>query len=281
MGHKLFKLGAAAAITFAGASTISSLKPVAASTFKKAIKKIKINYLPKKGVKIWTDYNAGRFMGFRAKAGTEWNVVKSAVDKSGNLWYMVGDSEWIQARYTIDVDSSNSQHKVSDNKTKLFRPKKNKLVAAAQKAKSKVVGSTKKTKKSKNKSASSQAPVGAINSVVSMGQSEVGKKYIWGASGPDSFDCSGLVQYVYAKAAGMNLPRTTYDQVKVGQTVAMDQLKPGDLLFWGSTNAPYHVALYIGNNQYVDAATPEQGVVLQTISSYYYPTVAKRVLNSI
>lgn len=58
----------------------------------------------------------------------------------------------------------------------------------------------------------------------------------------------------------------------------MNQLQPGDLLYWGSTEAPYHVGIYVGNNQYVSAATPEQGVVLQTISSYFYPCVAKRVL---
>ncbi|WP_333589019.1 C40 family peptidase, partial [Lactobacillus acetotolerans] len=114
--------------------------------------------------------------------------------------------------------------------------------------------------------------------VVNLAEQQVGKGYGWGANGPDSFDCSSLVQYVYQQAAGINLPRTTYDQVKVGEDVPLDQLQPGDLLFWGSTTAPYHVAIYVGNNQYVNAATPEQGVILQIISSYYYPTCARRVL---
>ena len=106
----------------------------------------------------------------------------------------------------------------------------------------------------------------------------MGKPYVWGATGPDKFDCSGLVQYVYQYAAGINLPRTTYDQVKVGQTVPLDKLQAGDLVFWGSETAPYHVAIYIGNNQYVNSATPDQGTILQNMSSYYYPTIAKRVL---
>lgn len=302
MNHKLFKIGAAAAITVTGLGAVTSLKkPVAASTFKTAIKRIKIKYLPGKGVRIWTNYNAGRFMGFRAKDGTEWNVVKTAVDKSGNLWYMVGDNEWIQARYTVDVDAA-SQDVQSNNKKSEKKTKSSKISTLAKKAKDKVssvkITSTQKkqekaqakvekkkanVKQAKkiveqtiNKAAASQAP-DKINGIVNLAKEQVGKPYVWGAVGPDSFDCSGLVQYVYAKY-GVNMPRTTYDQVKVGQTVSMDSLQPGDLLFWGSTTAPYHVAIYIGNNQYVNSATPEQGTILQTISSYYYPTVAKRVL---
>lgn len=115
-------------------------------------------------------------------------------------------------------------------------------------------------------------------SIVALAKEQVGKPYVWAAAGPDKFDCSGLVQYVYQHAAGINLPRTTYDQVKVGQTVPLNQLQAGDLVFWGSETAPYHVAIYIGNNQYVNAATPEQGTILQNVSSYNEPTIAKRIL---
>lgn len=284
MNHKLLKIGAAAAITVTGAAAVSTTKPVAASTYKTAIKKIKIKYLPGKGVRIWTNYNSGRFMGFRAKDGTEWNVVKTATDKAGNLWYMVGDNEWIQARYTEDLDANNQE--AAKAATKQTQQSKSKLAAVATRAKKKVTKVAKKAsniKKAKKivaqtiNKASSQAPQGNANTIVNLAKNQVGKNYVWGATGPDTFDCSGLVQYVYAKA-GVNLPRTTYDQVKVGQTVDMSQLQPGDLLFWGSQTAPYHVALYIGNNQYVNAATPDQGVVLQNLSSYYTPTIAKRVL---
>lgn len=113
---------------------------------------------------------------------------------------------------------------------------------------------------------------------MSLAKQQVGKPYIWGGVGPDNYDCSGLVQYVYGHAAGVNMPRVTTDQVRVGQTVPMDQLKPGDLIYWGSTTSPYHVAIYVGNDQYVSAATPDQGVALQKLTTYYYPTIAKRVL---
>ncbi len=304
MNHKLFKLGAAAAITVGGVTATSTLKTVSASTFKTAIKRVKIKYLPGQGVRIWTNYNSGRFMGFRAKEGTEWNVVKTAVDKSGNLWYMVGDNEWIPARYTVDVASNSVKTQTNTN---VAKPKK-RLASLAQRAKQ-TVNKLRPTKvtateqqqekveaKSENKLADKKANVkqakmiiaqtigktgedstNKANEIAEMAKSEVGKPYAWGATGPNAFDCSGLVQYIYGQK-GINLPRTTYDQVKVGQTVSMSDLKPGDLLFWGSSTAPYHVAIYVGNNQYVNAATPEQGTILQNITSYYYPTVAKRVL---
>lgn len=119
---------------------------------------------------------------------------------------------------------------------------------------------------------------GDASAIVTLAEAQLGKNYVWGGTGANGFDCSGLTSYVYSKAAGVNLGRTTYDQVKQGSTVSMNNLQPGDLLFWGSASAPYHVGIYVGNNQYIHAATPGQGVIKQTLSSYFYPSVAKRVL---
>ncbi len=150
--------------------------------------------------------------------------------------------------------------------------------AKVKKAKKIVDAAVKKTTKKTTKKVTSMQASSKAAAVVALAKQQVGKPYAWGANGPDSFDCSSLVQYVYQHAAGMELPRTTYDQVKVGQTVPLDKLQAGDLVFWGSETAPYHVAIYIGNNQYVNSATPDQGTILQNMSSYYYPTIAKRVL---
>ena len=116
------------------------------------------------------------------------------------------------------------------------------------------------------------------NKIAKLAKKQVGKSYVFGATGPSAFDCSGLVQYVYKKAGNTVLPRTTYSQVSLGRKVSMKKLKKGDLLFWGSTVAPYHVAIYVGDNQFVHAATPDQGVRQQPLSTYFYPTAAKRVL---
>ena len=290
--HKLFKLGAAAALSVTGVSAITSLKTVRAANFT-AIKRVKISYLPGKSLNIWTNYENGKFMGYRAKDGSVWNVAETAVDSKGSLWYKVGTREWIEARYTVDFNeeepvktAAKTTKKKSAvvnlaNKVKQATQKKKTTKADKVKKANQIVNETvKKTtakKKTDNKISSVQASSKAA-SVVALAKEQVGKPYVWGATGPDKFDCSGLVQYVYQHAAGINLPRTTYDQVKVGQTVPLDQLQAGDLVFWGSETAPYHVAIYIGNNQYVNSATPDQGTILQNMSSYYTPTIAKRVL---
>ena len=290
--HKLFKLGAAAALSVTGVSAITSLKTVRAANFT-AIKRVKISYLPGKSLNIWTNYENGKFMGYRAKDGSVWNVAETAVDSKGSLWYKVGTREWIEARYTVDVNEEtpvktaakttkkksavvNLANKVKQATQKKKTTKEDKVKKANQIVNETVKKTTAK-KKTDNKISSVQASSRAA-AVVALAKEQVGKPYVWGATGPDKFDCSGLVQYVYQHAAGINLPRTTYDQVKVGQTVPLDQLQAGDLVFWGSETAPYHVAIYIGNNQYVNSATPDQGTILQNMSSYYYPTIAKRVL---
>jgi cell wall-associated NlpC family hydrolase len=288
--HKLFKLGAAAALSVTGVSAITSLKTVRAANFT-AVKRVKISYLPGKSLNIWTNYENGKFMGYRAKDGSVWNVAETAVDSKGSLWYKVGTREWIEARYTVDV-SEEEPVKTATKTTKKKSPVANlanKVKRATQKKKTtkedkvkkanQIVNETvKKTTANKKTNTSSIQASSKAASVVALAKEQVGKPYVWGATGPDKFDCSGLVQYVYQHAAGIDLPRTTYDQVKVGQTVPLDKLQAGDLVFWGSETAPYHVAIYIGNNQYVNSATPDQGTILQNMSSYYYPTIAKRVL---
>ena len=118
------------------------------------------------------------------------------------------------------------------------------------------------------------------NKVVKLAKKQVGKRYVYGATGPSSFDCSGLTQYVFKKAIKKSITRTTYTQVKKGKTVKVStaKLKKGDLLFWGSKSSPYHVGIYVGGGQYVHAATPSQGVRKQYLSSYFWPSTAKRLI---
>ena len=88
--------------------------------------------------------------------------------------------------------------------------------------------------------------------------SELGKPYVWGAAGPDSFDCSGLTMYVYGKA-GIALPHYTGSQWNVGRHVDRSELRPGDLVFYFSDL--HHVAIYIGNGQVIHA--PHTGDVVR------------------
>ncbi|MFJ3172764.1 NlpC/P60 family protein [Streptomyces roseus] len=92
----------------------------------------------------------------------------------------------------------------------------------------------------------------------------IGKPYVWGATGPGSFDCSGLTQAAW-RSAGVSLPRTTYTQINAGQRVSRDQLAPGDLVFFYSGIT--HVGLYIGNGQMIHAPRPGSTVRVAPVDS--------------
>ena len=100
---------------------------------------------------------------------------------------------------------------------------------------------------------------------------QVGKPYVWGAEGPDSFDCSGLTQYIYKHALGKDIPRVASDQSKFGQPVSRDNLQPGDLLFFDTMNKGKvtHVGMYIGNNEFIHAANSKKGVIKSTLTGHY------------
>ncbi|WPB92601.1 C40 family peptidase [Streptomyces malaysiensis] len=88
---------------------------------------------------------------------------------------------------------------------------------------------------------------------IAFAKAQIGKPYVWGATGPSSFDCSGLTQAAW-KSAGISLPRTTWDQVKVGTRVSTSQLQPGDLVFFYDDIS--HVGLYIGDGMMIHAPKP-------------------------
>ncbi|AKZ57657.1 putative NLP/P60 family secreted protein [Streptomyces ambofaciens ATCC 23877] len=95
-------------------------------------------------------------------------------------------------------------------------------------------------------------------------RAQIGKPYVWGATGPGSYDCSGLTQAAW-KAASFTLPRTTYDQVNAGTTVPVSQAQPGDLVFFYDDLS--HVGLYIGNGMMIHA--PKPGAYVREESIFY------------
>ncbi|MFV0134121.1 NlpC/P60 family protein [Streptomyces sp. HMX87] len=99
---------------------------------------------------------------------------------------------------------------------------------------------------------------------VAFARAQIGKPYVWGATGPGSYDCSGLTQAAW-KAAGVTLPRTTYDQVDTGTTVPLSQALPGDLVFFYDDLS--HVGLYIGDGMMIHA--PRPGAYVREESVHY------------
>jgi peptidoglycan DL-endopeptidase CwlO len=107
------------------------------------------------------------------------------------------------------------------------------------------------------------APVSS-NAVIAYASNFLGTPYKWGGTTPAGFDCSGFTQYVY-KHFGVNLGRTTKNQIYNGVGVSRDALQPGDLVFYGKGGVPNHMGIYVGNGMYIHA--PRTGDVIK-ISSY-------------
>ena len=110
------------------------------------------------------------------------------------------------------------------------------------------------------------------NAIVSYAYQFIGTPYVYGATGPNSFDCSGFTSYVYRNAAGIEITRTTYSQIGVGTPVSYNELQPGDLVF---TYGADHVGIYVGGGQYIHAPQPGERVKVSPITSFY---AARRVL---
>jgi cell wall-associated NlpC family hydrolase len=109
----------------------------------------------------------------------------------------------------------------------------------------------------------SQSP--AIDVALNM----IGKPYRYGAEGPHSFDCSGLVWYSFGQA-GYRVPRTSADQFRASAKISLDKARPGDLLFFGSRRNVSHVAIYLGDRTFVHAPSSGQTVSLGHLSNPWY-----------
>ena len=129
--------------------------------------------------------------------------------------------------------------------------------------------SSEDTKTSQKKKTTTTVPVsGKGATVVETAKKYIGCSYVYGASGPSSFDCSGFTSYVF-KQHGITLNRTAAGQYSNGVAVSRDQLQPGDLVMFGKSGIN-HVGIYIGGGQIVHAANKSRGVTTDTINSGYY-----------
>ncbi|GKQ35137.1 glycoside hydrolase [Streptomyces sp. A012304] len=144
--------------------------------------------------------------------------------------------------------------------------------AAASRASERTVLST-----SASTTSNVSAPAsGSVATVIAFLKAQVGDAYVMGATGPNAWDCSSLVQAAF-RQVGVDLPRVSQDQSMSGTDVSLSNLQVGDILYWGAKGSAYHVGVYIGEGQYLDAANPSKGVVIQDLSGYP-ATGAVRVL---
>jgi cell wall-associated NlpC family hydrolase len=235
---------------------------------------------------------------------------KVEILSSSNGWYNIrlsnGETGWASGDYIVKGDSSNDSLQVSQGKAKVTASALNvrtgpstsyskigllnngQIVDILEKSGdwSKIktssgligwVSSTYLTSDISNTSEDTQAPSRGEGreAVVELAYQQLGKPYVWGAEGPNSFDCSGLTWFVYKNAMGKTIPRTSITQSQYGQYVSRSELQLGDLVFSDTDNngSVNHVGIYIGNGKMIHAPKTGDVVKISDINTTYYKSV--------
>ena len=120
------------------------------------------------------------------------------------------------------------------------------------------------------------APSGNGSAIVAEAYKHIGKPYVWGAKGPNTFDCSGFTRYVYLQVTGRDIGGWTVPQEGAGTVIPVSQAQPGDLYFWGSRGSSYHVAIALGGGSYIHAPQPGESVKVGSVA-YFAPSFAVRM----
>ena len=185
-------------------------------------------------------------------------TIKDTTSSLVGLFYIESDEHvWENGNYSIDLNLNfkNIMHEVTSGQEE-----------------SKTSSSSSSSGSSSNSSSSNSK----ASKIVSLAKSKVGNKYVWGANGPSTFDCSGLAYWCY-KQIGITLPRTSKEQSKYGKSVSKSNLQEGDLLFFSTngTGQVSHVGIYVGGGKMVHAANSKSGVKYDNIDSSYYKRTYK------
>lgn len=211
---------------------------------------------------------------------------------NGETWYQLSDGNFVSARFFGTQGTANSSQATTTTAT--TTPKATTTTSSASTsqttatqatpAKTTTTTQTQTTTPVKNTvtqttAASANGSRSArIAAVISVAKAQLGKPYVWGGKGPNSFDCSGLTHYAYLNGANKEIGGYTGAQEYSGTVVSISNLQVGDLVFWGSRGATYHVAIYLGGGQYIAAPQPGENVKISSISSYFMPSFGVRVL---
>jgi cell wall-associated NlpC family hydrolase len=193
-------------------------------------------------------------------------------DASGNptkdqgfMDWLKGTFSWTGIKNTLNV----KKNLWDDNTTKRLVPIDGRAGGAGG-------GSTSGKKSGGGGSAKGSSTANAA-SVIKAAEQQLGDPYVWGGTGPDGWDCSGLMQWAFGQA-GVKLPRTSQEQQRVGKAVATDKVQPGDLLFNG--NPAHHVVMAIGGGKIIEAPRTGLNVRIRGFKPGEF-TNARRIVGSV
>jgi|GEM_PF-1265213 len=126
----------------------------------------------------------------------------------------------------------------------------------------------------------------AIAAVTSHALSLIGVRYKFGSENPErGLDCSGLIRHVFQQATGLSLPRSAREQARIGDSVALNELQPGDLVFFNTRRFQFsHVGIYLGNNQFIHAPSRGKAVEIVRLDQAYWQRAfngARRIIDAV
>jgi len=245
-------------------------KPKTATPTEKK-KKARI-YTVKKGDTLWGI--ARRHKTTIAKLRELNKMDKKAVIHRG-MKLTVGYTEVSQTR--LAKKSKKSANKVASKKRKKSGKKKTRVATRTGKSKTRQSKADRRIHNALaalNAKGSSRGSHGGDYNVIKIAKRYLGRRYVWGAEGPSSFDCSGFTQYVMRKSKGVRIPRVSRKQAYYGKYVSRRNLKPGDLIFFDTSRRRRgyvnHVGIYIGNNKFIHASSARHRVVITSLNRPFY-----------
>ena len=219
-----------------------------------------------------TYYVNGTTVNARSEASKSSSVVKQ-LEINQEVTVTGEDGEW----YVIDLDG-----KKAYISKPLLSSKKVEVSSRSSTSLDEANTETQQTNAEEQQTTTNSSSSSSGEAVVAYAKQFLGYRYVYGTNGPNTFDCSGFVQYVY-KHFGISLSRSSKTQANDGVAVSKSDLQPGDILIFKNTSktAIGHVGIYIGNNQFIHASNSKTGVIISSLSSSSYQqryVTARRVL---
>lgn len=241
-------------------------------------------------------YTTVEKVNFRTEANTDSEIIKELelgstvkVLEVNESWLKVkkGEDEgYIRSLYVSDeapVIEEEEPVVVNETQVSNTQNNSNQSSSSSNNSSSSSNGQTQKPVQNNDNSYNPPASsTSSVQAVLNLAYSKIGCPYVWGAEGPNSFDCSGFTSYVFRNAVGVSLPRTSSAQSGYGKTVSKSNLQAGDLVFFNTSGKGVsHVGIYVGGGKMVHAPSSGKTVSVTSINSSYYSSrfvTAKRVL---
>ena len=209
----------------------------------------------------------------RTNPDTLSNSIKK-ISKCDSLTYIENVGNWSKVRYNKDTGYIYNKYISTEYPS----------ISSSSSSSSSSSNSSSSSSNSKPSTTTSNGNTSTSNAdkVVNYAKGLLGKPYVWGATGPNRFDCSGFTSYVFKHSVGKTLPRTSSSQGNTGTKINKNNIKKGDLITF-TTNGKgsiSHVGIYIGNNQFIHASSTAKKVTISNLSGYYESKIVniRRVL---